>query len=146
MWLKELGYPRHTSVRAMATKEELQRHNCELLRCVLLKDRMIERLEEDAAKQKLQLASIAPRRPAAHPSARQKQNVVNRAVKQRVKTEPSDELPARAQDGRSASDEEDSCSYYTASEAQVNRSPLPQEKKKKKHKEPRANKVIRFKP
>ena len=122
------------SVRAMATKEDVQRHNCELLRSVLLKDRIIERLEEDAAKQKLQLASIAPRRPAAPPSARQKQNVVSRAVKQKVKIEAS------------ASDEEDSDSYDTASEAHVNRAPLPREKKKKKHHEIRANKVIRFEP
>ena len=146
VWLKDNGYSTHLSVRAMPTKEDVHRHNKEFLQAVLKRDKVIRRLEEDAATHKLVLASVAPRRPAVAPSPRQRQDVVSRAVKQKVKIEASDELPARAEDGRSASDEEDSDSYYTASESHVNRAPLPQEKKKKKHQEIRANKVIRFEP
>ena len=81
---------------------------------------------------------------AVAPSPRQRLDVINRAVRQKVKDEASDEPPARADDGSSARDEEESYSYYTASESLVNRAPRPPKKKRKKHQEIRATKVIRF--
>ena len=116
----------------MATINDLQRHNIELLVSLLQKEKIIQRLEENAAKHKLELASIGLLR------ARQKQDEVRRVVKQKVKIEVSDELPARAEDGRLASDEEESDSYNAASESHVNRAPHFQNIKKKQRQEIRA--------